>query len=473
MAKQRKTSEAKTGTKVSGAVWNARSPVARLGDRRDRRGGAAPHRNPGQFDPPPHRPAGAAALARPVRALVPAVADQRMLEGSPLTLPPRIGTIDERFLSSELPALNNAVSDGALDVVDFADVLQRRITPADLEALSRIADRLSPNSALYVLGALGAIASSAVRHVRVATGNNETSAGLQLIPGLESTLILFGKVTNRAPRDNHDTTWALGLPASFTATKGERRFGAAVREANRLLGASNQLLMPVRNGEIDFVDAVEIFAEARAHVKSYALIQSDLAFNAFPRDFFSMRKFLGAYVVGGKRLEGPNATYTGGWCGFELSIGLLDDFPATASYRANFMSVEDRRHIEISCDLPTIAQMAAAKLGFTEQTLERLDPEMLSSRFAAAAPDIRLAVAGARSLMKAYMQLAATHIGAVKKNLVDPAKTMTDAERSKLGVSPDGGVSGTPLDHTFDQQNRRQHHPLMQMSVAGLKEDSK
>ncbi|EZP83931.1 hypothetical protein BV97_01124 [Novosphingobium resinovorum] len=472
MGKQRKKVAARRA-KEPGTVQVGLTPVSRPGDRRDRRGRGVPHRNPGQFDSPPHRPAGAAALARPARPLAPAVAEPRLLDASPLILPPRIGTIDEHFLRTELPALNNAVSDGALAVADFANVLQGHLAMADLEALLRIADRFSPMAALYILGALGTIASSAVRHVRVATGDNESNAGLELVPGLENALVRFGTVANRAPRDNHDTTWGLDFPMTFTATEGEMRFGRAVREANRLLGVSNALLMPVRTGEVDFVEAVDRFVEATGHVKAYTLIQSDLAFNAFSDDFFAMRKFLGAYVVAGKRLEGPNATYTGGWCSFELSVGLLDDFRTTAMHRTKFMSAEDRRHIETSCMLPTIAEIASMHLGVTEPSLETLDVEMLGKRLAATEPGMRHAIVAARGLMKANAQLAATHVGAIKKNLVMPASAMTDAERAHLGVSPDGGVSGTPLQVTFDQRTRRLLHPLVRMAVAGVKEDTK
>jgi hypothetical protein len=402
---------------------------------------------------------------------VPAVAEPRVLEGSTLVLPPRIGGVDNSFLSAELPRLNNAISEGHLGIADFAEVIGARLSATDLEALVRIGDRLDPLSTLYVLGGMGAIASSIVRHVRVVTGDNDTSAGLDLIPGLEETLLAFGRFTNRAPRDNHDTTWALGFPATFTGSDDEIRFGRAVREANRLLGASEQLLMPLRTGDIAIVDAVELLEQATTHVREYTHIQSDLAVNAFPKSFLEMRKYLGTYRVGGDAFEGPNATYTGGWTGFELALGLLEDFRSTARYRTRFMSVEDRLRIEASSSLPTLCEVVAEELGFAGSDLARADPCVLGLRVSAAPVPVRRAVLAASALAKATAHMAAAHAGAIRKNLVDPVSAMAEVERAKLGVSPDGGVSGTPLEHTFQQRKKRLAHPLIRMLVPTAAEE--
>lgn len=423
--------------------------------------------NPHDFSPPPHRPAGAAALPIPKPPLVPAIASPRVLDGSPLVLPLRIGKIDAQFLRTELPALNNAVSVRALSVGDFAEVIRCRLSASDLEAFNRIAPRLSPKLALYALGGLGAIASSAVRHVRVQTGDPDSSAGLHLFPGLEGTLVALGDITGRAPRDNQDTAWALGLPATFTGSEGELRFGHAVREANRLLGANDRVVMPIRSGDVCFADAVELFDEATKNVKEYALVQSDLIYNAFPADFLAMRSYLGSYVVGGVKLEGPNATYSAGWTGFEVSLGLLDGFRATALRRTRFMSFEDREHIEASCQIPTLCEIVAESLGLARKALEPIDPREFGFRFKAAAPSLQRAILAVRALAKATAQMAATHVGTIKKNLTEPVSKIALAERERLGVSPEGGVSGTPLQHTFEQGARRMRHPLIRMPVSG------
>ena len=428
--------------------------------RRDRHNASTRRDTQGRFDPPPHRPAGGAALPVPKAPLAPAVGQFHELR-----FPRRVGAIDDAFLSVGLPRLNAAAERGEIGLAAFAEAICSRLSSRDLDAAARIAPWMEPGRALYVLGALGAIASSLVRHERRASGNKQSSVGIALVPGLEPALLAFGKALGRAPLDNHDTAWAAGFPISFMGTDGEARFGRAVRDANRLLGESSALLMPLRKGEISLADTVDQLVQAQAHVKSYLLVQADLAANAFGDDFLAMRNFLAAYVVGGQEWQPPNATYTVGWTGFELSLGLLEGFRDVAQQRSSHMSREDRAAIDLSAQLPTLWELVARELGIGDD-LWSVEPDALAERFEAAPLAIRDGVLAARALARETARMAGTHLGAIRKNLVEPVETMSQAERDRLGVAPTGGVSGTTLGHTFDLGKKRWAHPLVRMPVA-------
>ena len=293
----------------------------RAADGRARRNAPGRRAPNGRFDPPPHRPRGGAALPRPQAPRTQAVA-----QSVSTALPRRIGQIDEPFLSDILPSLNGATQGGEIGVAEFAEVVSSRMTEEDLVAAAQSGRQKAAGEVLFDLAALGAIASSIVFHERRASRDKNSSAGIALVPGLEAALLAFGEMLGRAPRDNHDTTWGAGFAISFTGTKGEARFGRAVRAANRLLGSSAVLVMPLRTGELSLAEGVTRLEEAHANVRANNDVQADLVANAFSGDFLAMRNYLARYVVGGLEREPPNATYTSGWTGFELGLGLLEGF---------------------------------------------------------------------------------------------------------------------------------------------------
>jgi len=413
-------------------------------------------------DPPPPTTPMAAALARPRQRLADAVGKPRV-DARLFPLPPRIGRLDEHFFSVELPELNNSVSRGALRAADFAAAVSARLSPADLGGLVRVAPALDADAALYVHGALGVIASSIVRHIRVETGNDATSAGLALVAGLEQALLALGHVTRLAPRDQEMTSWRirapLGPPWTWTGTDGERRFGEAVREAERLLGGAERLLWPVRAGFVALTHAVAVFDEATALVLEYRAVQTRLATHPFPAEFLAMRNFLGAFEVGGVAWPGPNATYAPSWNALDLAVGLMgEQFHVIARKRADNMTPDERAFIEHGIALPSLCVLLAETLH--GPPLETLSPAAIDQLVR----DLdRLDVARSIArLAQATAQLASVHLAAIHKNLEDPVARMTPEERKALGVSPETGVSSTPLSVTKDLRKARMNHPLVE-----------
>lgn len=372
-------------------------------------------------------------------------------------------------VGAKLPLLNTATEKGNIGIGEFAVEMRSCLTPATLEDAVRSSPRMEPRQALYCLGTLGAVASSLVRHERQACGNKTSSAGITLVPGLESALLAFGTMLGRAPRDNHDTAWAEGFPISYMGTDGEARFGRAVQMANLLLGENAALLKPLCTGDLDLAESVGRLEQARENVRAYADIQADLAAHAFGAEFLAMRNFLATYRVGGQEWQAPNATNAFGWNAFELTLGTLEGFREVAVRRSTHMSRADRTAIEAAAGVPTVWERLADDLQLPNDKLWTIEPEVLAKLLETASPALLQAALAVGALLRETARMTGIHLGAINQNLVKPVAAMNEADRNKLGVAPTGGVSGTALSHTFDLVLKRRAHPLLRLSVGSGK----
>lgn len=424
-------------------------------------------------DPLPPTTPMAAALRRPQQPLLPAVADPRTLPGSNITvvpLRPRIGGITGQFLREELPLMNIAVKRGEVSTAFVANVIRSRLSKSDLDGLARVAALLRTEDAIYVLGALGAIASSIVHHVRVESGDRESSDGLRLIPGLETALLAFGRATGLPPRDQAYTSWLLNGPWTFTGTEGERRFGLAVREAERLLGLAVTLIADVRARRVPLVDAVERLEAAAALVAEYRQIQSDLQIHAFPKEFLEFRDYLPPFVIGGRRVEGPNATFTLAWTDLDVAVGLLGRaFHPVVRKRARYMPPWDRHEIGLSLVQPSLCGLVADAVGVDRGHLVLMSQRNLQRRLCRSPAKLGRAILAVSGLAWEVAKLAAVHWGVIVKNLKTPVEQMTPEERGRLVTPPTGGVGGNHLQKTIDLMRRRLDHPLALLGKAGGK----
>ncbi len=430
------------------------------------------HHNDNSNPTPPTTPM-AAALQRPTKPLLPAVADPRTLPGRNLTvvpLRPRIGRITDQFLRDELPLMNMAVSRGEVSAAFVADAVRSRLSKFDLDGLARIAARLRTEDAIYVLGALGAIASSIVHHVRVESADRESSDGLNLIPGLEAALLAFGRATGLPPRDQAYTSWLLGGPWTFTGTEGELRFGLAVREAERLLGMAVTLVADLRAGRVPLVEAVERLDAAAALVAEYRKIQSDLQIHAFPKEFLEFRDYLPPFMIGGRRVEGPNATFTRAWTDLDVALGLLGRaFHPVVRNRARYMPPWDRNEIGLSLAQPDLCGLVADAVGVDRSHLVLMSQKNLRRRLRRSPAKLDRAILAVSGLAWEVAKLAAVHWGVIVKNLKTPVEQMTPEERARLVTPPTGGVGGNHLQKTIDLMRRRLDHPLALLGKEGGK----
>lgn len=422
-------------------------------------------RHPDDPEPGPGAPI-SAALARPLRPPVSAVADPRNLPGHPLVIVPlrrRVGELDEAFLRDIFPRLNMAVKSGEMSAAQFAKAIRSRLSAGELDALRRIASRMTYDDAVYALGVLGAVASALVHHVRVESGDRETSAGLGLVPGLEEALLAFGRATGLPPRDLALTTWLLG-PWTFTGTEGERRFGHAVREAEALLGEAVALLAEIREGGIALADSADRLRKAAALVASYRKVQSDLSGRPFGPDFLHMRDFLAPYAVGGTLWEGPNATYTRAWNDLDLAVGLLGTaFHRVVRKRSVYMPPADRQAILRSMALPSLGDLIADAIGVARGRVAVMTAGSLGRRLREAPEPLRDSILAAAELAWEVAKLSLVHWGAIKKNLINPVEQMSPQERSRLVTRADSGVGGNNVSHTAELRDQRGNHPLARL----------
>ncbi|MES2441200.1 MAG: hypothetical protein V4574_00090 [Pseudomonadota bacterium] len=414
-------------------------------------------------EPPPRAPA--RALLPDAAALGDVVAE---LQRDVVMLPLRLGRLDEAFFRDRLPRLNAAASRGDLSAASFAAHISNRFSQADLEGLTRIADTLSEDQAVWVLGAIGHLASLLVRHKRLESGDRSTSEGLALMPGLEEAMLAFGRATGRAPRNCAYSTWGIAPPWSFTGSEGERRFGEAVRDAERLLGEAARMLADLRTRTLRFVDATEVMSDVATLVLEYVDIQVDLAKRPFGEDFIAMRDYLAPFTVGGVEYEGPNATYTRAWTDLDLAVGLLGGhFRETASKRASYMPPREREWIEYSIGLPTLCDLVAETLEITSEDLATIDLAQLAARTGVRPRPERDALRAAAEVARSVARLSAVHGGAIRQNLTEPARQLSDEARSRLAVAPDGGVGGRELEHTHKLRDIRIKHPLVRVTLPG------
>lgn len=419
-------------------------------------------------DPRPKAPV-AIALPRPVPPPTPAVATQFIPGFDPklLLLPPRIGSITAEFLSVDMPRMNVAVTQGELSAEAFAAAVADRLTEADLRGLARTIGRMRRVDAHYAQGALGMIAASVVHHVRVETGDRETSGGLALIPGLEQALRACARATGLPPRDCAYTTWLIGGPWSFTGSDGETRFGRAVRDADTILGDAVDLLSDLREARLPLRRAARQIEQAAERVATYRKVQADLSGRPFGPDFLAMRNYLAPFRVGRKRWEGSNATYTRPWTELDLATGLLGrPFRKIVRKRATYMPPWDRARIGHSLTLPSLCDLVADALGVGRTKLAAMSTEDLRTLAGTAPPALRPALRATARLAWEVAKLAAVHMGAIAKNLTKPVEALTEDQRNALVTPADGGVGGNHLRHTESLFQQRMAHPLAKWGKA-------
>ncbi|MEJ0061457.1 MAG: hypothetical protein WDM79_18685 [Terricaulis sp.] len=420
----------------------------------------APYARKPDNDPPPKRPSGAGALPVPVPPPEPAPYVQL------IPLPIRVGRIPASFWGAELPALNRSVEQGEILPELAAGIISAMLSKAELEALARIARWMNEKDAVYLLGALGVIASSVERHDRKAYGADRSGFGLSRIQGLEAALSAFGMRTKRAPRDSAETAWLIDPPWSWTVSDGERRFGEGVRAAQRLMGEAADLLQPLRAGLIPFEESAALTGRAAANVEENTNVQRDMAIKPFPEDFLEMRKYLGKILIDDIAREGPNATYTSGWTRLDLAVGVHGaDFRDIAAVRTAHMPVAQQDIVKAELALPSIADLAADVLGVERDGFRDMDREALVVSANAAPVSLRPALIGASRLARATAKLAGVHWGVIQANLVKPVEIMTANELANAGVSPTAGVSGNDLEHTNRLRVERQSHPLAKVAL--------
>lgn len=182
-----------------------------------------------------------------------------------------------------------------------------------------------------------------------------------------------------------------------------------------------------------------------------------------------MRNFLGRLRIGGESFEGPNATYTRGWNGLDVAVGVHgEDFHKIIRDRASHMNAEDATAIYASLELPSIADLVADLLGVKRNAMRSLGREELRARACALSKDEAPAFVEAARLARAVAWLAGVHWGVIGKNLVEPVASLSPEQREKLGVAPTGGVSGTGLEHTDRLRAERLTHPLAGPGLKSL-----
>ncbi|MGE3249884.1 MAG: monodechloroaminopyrrolnitrin synthase PrnB family protein [Hyphomonadaceae bacterium] len=361
-----------------------------------------------------------------------------------------------------------AVENGSLSALQAAASIKSIVDDRDIEALVRVADRLGDDDALFALGALGVLASSLERHDRLANGSGRRGFGMANLPGLEMALLAFGERTGRAPRDSAETAWLIDPPWNWTNSVGEARFGNAVRQAERCLGAAAEALLPIRQGLAQLKDSADVLRFCAEQVEAYTRVQIELNRNPFPEDFLMMRNFLGTLRVGGRDYEGPNATYTRGWTGLDLAVGIVKPtFAEIALKRASHMCPNDAAAIRDSVALPSIADLTADLLGIDRSAIRSATPGQVRGTSTLNGGGARAFLEAAR-LSRATAMLVGVHWGAINKNLTEPVAKLSDEERTKLGVAPTGGVSGTGLRHTDELRKERQAHFLAGPNMISL-----
>ncbi len=426
--------------------------------------------NPFDDDPPPPTTPVAIALPRPVPPPADAVASPRFIPGFDpkiLFLPPRIGNITPGFLSVDMPRMNTAVKRGELSSEALATAITDRLNRADLNAIARTIGRMRLADAYYVHGALSMIAASIVHHVRVETGDRETSDGLALIPGLEQTLLVCARITKLPPRDCAFKTWLIGGPWTFTGSEGEVRFGRAVRDAEAILGEAVDLLADLREGRVPLRSAAGAIEYAADRVAAYRKVQADLSGRPFGKEFLAMRNYLAPYQVGGKRWEGSNATYTRAWTEIDLATGLLGrPFYRIVRMRAAFMPPWDCERLLRSLEQPSLCDLIADALGMCRTQFAAASDEELRALSSTASPALQPALRAAARLAWEVAKLAAVHMGAIVKNLTKPAQALTEEERGALVTPVDSGVGGNHLNNTQMLMTQRITRPMAKWGKA-------
>jgi hypothetical protein len=356
---------------------------------------------------------------------------------------------------ASLVTLNNLRAEAGEDVAaDTAAAARVALPLADL----KIRVPSHHEQALTALGTLGFVAASITRQHNLHHGPTTADYAFRAVPHLEDACLALANATGHPPRDSAATAWLHEPPFSFTGTDGERRFGAGVRSAERLLGGATDLLGAVRAGRTPLADAVADIRSAVAHVTDYTVVLSDMAQNPFPVDFIAMRNFLVPLEVGRVQYEPPNATYIPGWNRLDVAVGICPELTNhLLAERIAKMPTAHAAEVRREQVLPALSEVIAATLGIPGPQIHTIAADELACRMRASPPELHAALAASCDLAHRVAKMIGVHWGVIRNNLPSPIEgagvSMTHAANA--------GVSGRSLAVTQELKAGRLTHPLV------------
>jgi hypothetical protein len=377
-----------------------------------------------------------------------------------------------RFVRDDLPEINNAISQGA-SAID--ELISRVRQVLDCGAIREAASTglLSKDDARWIIQLLDFPLSSTERHAQQA--GLGPGCGIQQYSGIEQALLQLAEIGAHPPRGSYLTYWLLNdgeRPLTFTGNTQEVYFNKAVNITARNLAGAAALMKTLQSGTVpvDIEFARDVCERASALVMSlvdiyqgYRRTNPETRLRNLEPSFFmeEMRQYLLRYPVGGKMIDGPNATYSPQWAQFDAALGYRDlRYLRQICGRYEWIMPEDWKALSDSLALPPVPDVLLAMLGHTWPSfLGRSDEEIVLSVDSAGA-SAKLLFAAYGQVAQAHAKLSAVHWSLIKNYLVKPSATL-QAERLKaLPVAPIGGVSSTPLAQTEQNDVDRRANPV-------------
>lgn len=389
----------------------------------------------------------------------------------PLPIPPNdldlIGEFDNA-LRGKLQIYNNSLDAGGVGFETMAREFASLLRPDRIAQFLDVSAH-SPEPASRLLQRVGFLVSSLERHSQGAGGM--PGAALNQFPGLASRLAQLGAAAGRPPRDDHYSYWVWNAssPITFTGSKAELAFNHAVNQTEWLATAAADMSIDLRIGALEFSnpDASDALVSAAANADQlrhvFAMLnkpqegEQEAIIN--PRSFSQFRNYLLSYPIEGVMYPGPNAAYVAGFSRLDISIGAYEPgLPEIVHMRLKHMNKHDSVLVRRELTLPTLADLAARKLGLTATAAATLSAQELAARLSALDKNALETFRAFNRLVVAFKAASAVHWGSIRRNLVLADKKLSADEIARLPVKPNVGVSGTHLDATRKLNDARQEH---------------
>lgn len=365
----------------------------------------------------------------------------------------------EDNLQQYLGALNTRIEMGQAgigEMLQFADPIVNNL-------LSSLQGEISQEVADNVLRIIGMLVSSIERHLRF---NGEApGAALRLMPNeVEKTLIKCSQRNGRGvPRDDHETYWGLPKIITFTGSQAEISFSKTVKITNQIL---DQAILQLESLKLADFAAEQTQAELQktltlleALLDQFRKLDKDLQLK--PGGFEQFRQYLGRYPVAGNLYTGPNAKFFHHFGCMDLLLGVPDAcYKNQLANRGIFMDPQKYSMLVCRMSAPSIADLLQEHLGLNLYTASDVISIALalSERTLAYQKSFAFLV----KITRAWIQISGNHLAQIRRNLPNNAQ-------NALIVDSNKGVSGAPLEDTFNIHRLRQACWLNTKSLKALK----